>query len=106
MPVMNIHTDREYLKPDAIPITRPHKWRNRFVIGVHGTREEVVALFRIDLWERIRAGAVSLEELAELHGRQLVCVCHPKLCHGTVLEAAAAWAVQQLDNGNTDAPKP
>jgi hypothetical protein len=96
MPVMNRHTDRDSIEPDAVPITRPHRWQNRFIIGVHGTREEVIDLFRADLWRRIKAGEVTIEELAALDGRQLVCVCHPKPCHGAVLAAAAAWAASQI----------
>jgi hypothetical protein len=96
MPVFNKHTDRDYIGPDAITIMRPHRWKNPFIIGVHGDRDTVIRLFREDLWRRIRAGEVSLEELAALHGQQLVCCCVPKPCHGHVLEAAAAWAVRQL----------
>jgi hypothetical protein len=93
---MNRHTDLEFILPDAVSITRPGRWGNRFVIGVHGSREEVIEMFRRELWSRIRSGNISLPELADLHGKQLVCVCHPKPCHGHVLEAAAAWAASKL----------
>jgi hypothetical protein len=98
MRVMNRHTDREFIEPDAVSITRPSRWGNRFVIGRDGGRDEVIALFEADLWERIQAGEVTVAELAALHGRQLVCVCAPKPCHGDVLARAAEWAWDQVAN--------
>lgn len=96
MTVMNRHTDLEFIHEDAVPITRPGRWGNRFVIGVHGDRETVIRLFREDLWRRIKANEIALADLSLLHGKQLVCVCKPKPCHGDVLEAAAAWAASQI----------
>ena len=96
MPVMNRHTDLEFIGPDAVQITRPGRWGNKFVIGVHGDRETVIQLFREDLWRRVKAGEIALADLASLHGEQLVCVCKPKPCHGDVLEAAPAWAAAQI----------
>ncbi|MEI7610091.1 MAG: DUF4326 domain-containing protein [Rhodospirillaceae bacterium] len=92
MPVMNRHTEREFIEENAVPITRPGPWGNPFVIGRDGDREAVIARYRSWLWESIRTGVVRLEDLAALHGCQLVCVCKPLSCHGDVLEAAAAWA--------------
>jgi len=96
MPVMNVHTDREFIDEDAIPITRPGPWGNPFVIGRDGDRAYVIGRYRTWLWERIRTGALPLEDLAALHGRQLLCVCKPLPCHGDVLAAAAAWAAASL----------
>jgi hypothetical protein len=59
-------------------------------------REEVIERYRQRLWQRIREGDVSLEELARLHGKTLACWCHPKPCHCNVLARAAAWAVSVL----------
>ena len=80
----------------VVRIDRRTKWGNPFVIGRHGTREEVIALYRAELWRRIRAGEVSLEELAALHGKTLACHCAPLPCHGEVLARAAAWAASVL----------
>ena len=81
---------------NTVLIDRRTKWGNRFKIGVDGTREEVIALYRADLWRRIRAGEVTLDELAELDGCWLACHCVPLPCHGTVLARAAAWASDKL----------
>ena len=77
---------------NTVLIDRRTKWGNPFRIGEDGTRDEVIARYREHLWRRIRAGEVSLEELAELDGCWLACWCEPLPCHGDVLACAAAWA--------------
>ena len=77
-------------------IDRRTRWGNPFRIGKGQDREQAIARYRADLWRRIRAGEVSLEELAELDGCWLACWCDPLPCHGHVLARAAAWASQQL----------
>ena len=74
---------------------RRTKWGNRFRISQRVTREEVIERYRRWLWQRIRDGHVTLEELAHLHGKTLAC-WHPKPCHCNVLARAAAWAVSVL----------
>jgi hypothetical protein len=60
---------------------RRSKWANPFVIGRHGTREEVVAKYR----EWIVQQPELMASLHELRGRDLVCWCAPNPCHGDVL---------------------
>ena len=79
-------------------IDRRTKWGNRFRVGRDGTREQVVARYRADLWRRTREGEVALDELAALDGMWLACWCHPLPCHGHVLARAAAWAAAQLES--------
>ena len=77
---------------------------NKFRIGRDGTREQVIARYRTDLWRRIRAGEIALEELAELASCWLACHCYPEhSCHGEVLARAAAWAAGVL--AERDAPQ-
>lgn len=84
--------------PDgSVYIGRGSKWGNPFKIGVSGTREEVIEKYRKLLYAKIENGKVPLKDLAALHGKDLVCYCAPKPCHGDVLEKAAAWAKQQLE---------
>ena len=77
---------------NTVLIDRRTKWGNSFRLGADGDREQVIARYRADLWRRIRAGEVPLEELAELDGCWLACWCEPLPCHGDVLARAAAWA--------------
>lgn len=66
----------------VVRIDRKTRWGNPFRVGMHGTREEVVAMFedhlkkRPDLVEAIKR---------ELRGKDLVCWCAPLPCHGDVL---------------------
>lgn len=78
-------------------IGRGSIWGNPHVIGIHGTRKEVIAKYRTELWEKIHQGRVSLTELADLQGKELICFCTPLPCHGDVLIEAARWARQVLD---------
>ena len=82
-----------------VRIDRRTRWGNPFVIGRDGTREDVIARYRRWLWRRIGCGEVGLEDLARLHGKSLVCWCHPLPCHGHALARAAEWAVGTLAAG-------
>jgi hypothetical protein len=84
-------------------IGRGSKWGNDFshregtkALVLVRTREEAIARYRIDLWRKIKAGEITLDDLADLHGKRLGCYCAPLPCHGDVLVAAAAWADEQL----------
>ena len=73
-------------RPCDVYIGRPSIWGNPYSIGRHGTREEVIALYkrylakRPDLIQRARE---------ELRGKTLGCWCSPKACHGDVLARVA-----------------
>ena len=71
-------------------------WGNRFVVGVDGTREEVLGKFK--------ASALVSQQLLdrakrELKGKHLVCSCKPNPCHADLWLAVAndlplpAWDV-------------
>lgn len=96
MPVLNKHKDR--IPPDAIYIGRGSRWGNPFVIGKHGDRAAVCSQYKELLWNQIKENKVSLQDLAALKGKSLVCFCAPLSCHGHVLESAALWAHNQLEN--------
>lgn len=82
--------------PGSVYIGRGGKWGNPFRIGTDGDRNEVCDKHKRWLWQQIKAGAITLEELAALDGKDLVCFCAPARCHGHTLEAAARWAAQQI----------
>ncbi|ADC73234.1 conserved hypothetical protein (plasmid) [Thioalkalivibrio sp. K90mix] len=78
--VLNKHRDSR--SPGSVYIGRPSRWGNPFVVGRDGTREEVVARYR----EWLLARPEKMEAARrELRGRDLVCFCAPKACHGDVL---------------------
>ncbi len=76
--VVNIKAKREVTD---VYIGRPSKWGNPFEIGGCGTRKEVIAAYR----DWIKTKPELLAALPELAGRNLVCFCAPKPCHGDVL---------------------
>jgi len=80
----------------AIYIGRGSRWGNPFVIGRDGDRDEVCEKYEAMLVSQIDSGSVSVQDLAALHGKDLVCFCAPKRCHGHTLERAAAWAASQV----------
>jgi hypothetical protein len=79
-----------------VRIDRRSEFGNPFLIGRDGDRDEVCEKHRAWLWERIRTGHMTLEKLAQLHGKRLGCHCAPLRCHGDTLTAAAAWAHEEL----------
>lgn len=62
-------------------IGRPSKWGNPFSIGKDGTREEVIAKYKIYILQK----PALLKDLHELKGKILGCWCKPLECHGDVL---------------------
>lgn len=95
MPVVNRRTHQA--KEGDLYIGRPSRWGNPFRIGRDGDREQVVQSYRRLLYLNVLNGTITLEELASLRNRNLVCYCAPALCHGHVLEAAANWAYGKLE---------
>ncbi len=73
------------LSADYVYIGRPSKWGNPFVVGRHGSREEVIQKFR-DYAKKKGLDKVAEEEL---QGKILGCYCKPLACHGDIL---AKWA--------------
>lgn len=66
----------------AIYIGRPSKWGNPFIIGKDGTREEVLKKFE----EYVENRPNFIKEIKEeLKGKDLICFCAPKACHGSIL---------------------
>ena len=62
---------------DAIYIGRGSPYGNPYVIGKDGTREEVIARFEEHVLPTLNLDAIR--------GKDLVCFCSPKPCHGDLL---------------------
>lgn len=61
----------------AAYIGRGTMYGNPFKIGVDGTRSEVIARFRSEVLPEL--------PVEELRGKDLVCHCAPKECHGEAI---------------------
>lgn len=78
--VLNKRTDE--ITENSVYIGRPSKWGNPFSIGKDGTREDVISKHKkyfLSNPELIAAAKI------ELKGKDLVCFCSPKACHGDLL---------------------
>ncbi len=73
-----VHCKRER---HHVYIGRPSKWGNPFVVGKHGTREQVIE--RYERW--LLGNDALMAALPELRGKVLGCWCAPRACHGEVL---------------------
>lgn len=78
--VLNKYHD--VIPKDAVYIGRPSKWGNPFVIGRDGSREDVIEKYRV--WLLSQPDKVESAK-RELSGKDLVCFCSPRECHGDVL---------------------
>lgn len=67
--------------PGAVYIGRGTRWGNKFVIGIDGTREECIAKFECEVLPTL--------DVSELRGKDLLCSCKPKACHGDPILAKA-----------------
>jgi len=77
--VLNKHVDG--IPAGAEYIGRGSKWGNRFIIGRDGDRATVIA--KHERW--LADQHDLLRALDELRGRDLVCFCAPRPCHGDLL---------------------
>lgn len=62
---------------DAVYIGRGSPYGNPHMIGIDGTRKEVIELFRINILPNL--------DVSELRGKDLICFCKPKACHGDLI---------------------
>lgn len=66
----------------SVYIGRPSKWGNPYVITEQVSREEVIRKHR----DMVLASPTLIAMIKEeLRGKDLVCYCHPKTCHGDIL---------------------
>ena len=68
-----------------------NRWGNPFVVGTHGTREQVIEAYEAYLLERMGQDPTLATHVRELSGKTLVCHCAPQGCHGDVLARYADW---------------
>ena len=77
--VVNVKTE-----PYDVCIMRPSIYGNNYRIGIDGTREEVIAKFKTDFYERIKWDKVYLIAILKLTDKRIGCCCTPLPCHGDV----------------------
>jgi len=86
---------RHNVPTDAVNIMRPGKWGNPFSVGNDGTRDEVVAKH----WALLMEDSKLRQQVrAELKGKDLVCCCWPRRCHGDNLLKVANATDEVVDS--------
>ena len=83
---MSLVVNKRTTEPYDVYIGRPSQWGNPFVIGLDGTREEVIEKYRIWLMSQPELIEKAKEELK---GKRLACWCAPLACHGDILSEIA-----------------
>lgn len=79
-----VHNMHKKTAPEgAVYIGRGSPWGNPYVIGKHGTREQVIELYRVNVLPKLG--------VSQLRGKHLVCFCKPLACHGDLLLEKATY---------------
>ena len=82
-----INRSRARPAPGDVYIGRPSQFQNPFVVGVDGTRAEVLARYKKYFHERISTDEAFRQAIVNLRGKRLACWCKPLPCHGDVIVA-------------------
>jgi len=73
---------KDFIPSDAVYIGRGSPYGNPFLLGKDGDRSEVIDRYR----EYLYSNKELLDKIInELKGKDLVCFCKPKKCHGDIL---------------------
>jgi hypothetical protein len=58
---------------------------NPFPLEKESDRDMILNQYRDHLEKKIKEDQAFREKVKALHGKRLVCFCHPKKCHGDIL---------------------
>lgn len=102
MQVLNFYHLSKVIPDNAEYIGRrmPHfglkqsKFANPFKLSKEEPRGATIERYRVWLWDQIRNGKITIDDLLSLEGKDLVCFCSPHPCHGDVVKAAVSWAIK------------
>lgn len=78
------------------------KFANPFKLSKDEPRGATIERYRIWLWQQIRSGKITIQDLLDLDGKDLVCFCKQPnkevACHCDVILSAIEWAKQRSKN--------
>jgi hypothetical protein len=105
MAVLNFYHIGKQIPENAVYIGRRNlslnlqqsPFANPFKLTKETDRETVIEQYKTWLWNNIKSGKITIQSLKDLKDKDLVCYCHPKACHGHVLEKAIKWACTLSD---------
>lgn len=88
--------DKGAIPAEAVLIDRTTKWGNPFRIPEDGNRQMVIARYEEHLTAKMAADSDFWMDVAMLNGKDVVCWCAPKACHGDILLREAYKASYEL----------
>jgi hypothetical protein len=99
MKVLNFYHIGKSIPDNAVYIGRRNnkfnlqesKFANPFPITEEYSRQEVIDKYKTWLWNQIKQGLITKEDILSLDGKDLVCYCSPHSCHGDVLLKAIEY---------------
>lgn len=81
------------------------KFANPYKLSKDEPRGATIERYRVWLWQQIRSGKITIQDLLDLDGKDLVCFCKQPnkevACHCDVILAAIEWAKQRSQNGDS-----
>lgn len=90
----------------SVYIGRPSKWGNPYPMRQERWRDQVCDQYEVYIATRLINGEITDEDFREFDGKNLLCFCKPKRCHGDTLvmlyylthEERLIWAAKQLES--------
>lgn len=87
-------------------IGRPTKWGNPYPLKKEKDRDKVCDLYEVHIATRLINGEIVDEDFREFDGKNMLCFCKPKRCHGdTILmlyymkhEERLEWARKRISS--------
>lgn len=79
--VRNVRDVGKRTNDHQVYVGRRTKWGNPYYMSQHGSREEVVELFR----KYFYGSGTLMGAIHELEGKDLICWCAPLPCHADIL---------------------
>jgi len=83
--LMTTLVNKHYNKPYDIYIGRGSMYGNPYIIGIDGSREEVIEKYKKYFYDRIEYDEDFKKGVLNLRDKRLACFCYPKQCHGDVI---------------------
>lgn len=90
-----VHSNAVYIGRSMKDIKGNEKFHNPYRMFKEEQRDYVCEEYRKHLWKQIKAGEITIQDLLDLDGKDLVCWCAPARCHGDTIMQAIEWAKKQ-----------
>ena len=84
----------KYKEQYDVYIGRGSLWGNPFTIGEDGDRGEVIQKYKKYIWDKVKAGHITYNQIVALNGMKLGCFCKPKPCHGDIIVSLVKYCAK------------